>query len=149
MKRIFILVLIIMAGLSCQTEEPRLDPVQLKQEVRDTERAFAEKAKSDGILPAFLEYAADDAVISRNNVIYQGKQEIEKYFTDNELPYEDISLEWSPSFIDVSVSGDLAYTYGEYRFSFTDSTGVKFTDTGIFHTVWKRQADGSWRYVWD
>ena len=58
-------------------------------------------------------------------------------------------LVWKPDYVDVSESGDLAYTYGKYTFTSRDSTGRKVVSKGIFHTVWKRQEDGSWKFVWD
>ena len=51
--------------------------------------------------------------------------------------------------MDVSESGDLAYTYGKYTFSAFDSNAKKIEAKGIFHTVWKRQEDGSWKFVYD
>ncbi len=30
-----------------------------------------------------------------------------------------------------------------------DSIGNDIDNKGVFHTVWKRQADGEWRFVWD
>lgn len=36
-----------------------------------------------------------------------------------------------------------------YTYSVTDSTGETKSSSGIFHTVWKRQADGTWKFVWD
>ena len=58
-------------------------------------------------------------------------------------------LKWKPDFVDVAASGDLGYTYGHYTYSYIDSTGKAAEDKGIFHTVWKRQPDGNWRFVWD
>ena len=65
------------------------------------------------------------------------------------LQLQDEKLIWKPDFVDVSASGDLAYTYGAYTYSYKDSTGAIVEQGGIFHTVWKRQADGGWRFVWD
>ena len=62
---------------------------------------------------------------------------------------ENIKLEWKPDYIDVSISGDLGYTYGKFTFSAIDTTGKLIESEGIFHTVWKKQEDGSWKYVWD
>ena len=59
------------------------------------------------------------------------------------------SLVWEPDFIDVSVAGDLAYTYGKFTYTSITESGDTLTSKGIFHTVWKRQEDGSWKYVWD
>jgi ketosteroid isomerase-like protein len=52
-------------------------------------------------------------------------------------------------FVDVAASGDLAYTYGQYTISSKDENGKEITKSGVFHTVWKQQSDGSWKYVWD
>jgi len=43
----------------------------------------------------------------------------------------------------------MGYTYGKYIWSSTDPAGKPITFNGIFHTVWKKQPDGSWKYVWD
>lgn len=60
-----------------------------------------------------------------------------------------MSLQWDADFVDVSKSGELAYTYGKYTFTAIDSTGKTIDDKGIFHTVWKKQKDGKWKFVWD
>lgn len=59
------------------------------------------------------------------------------------------TLTWKPTFVDVSKSGDMAFTYGDFVFTYLDSLGNKKQNKGIFHTVWKRQNDSSWKFVWD
>lgn len=118
-----------------------------KNEIRETERAFAKLAKENGVKAAFLAYASDEAVLSRGGKLIKGRQEIEAYF--DSVPYQNVRLEWTPEFIDVSESGDLGYTYGPYIFEGTDATGKETRSEGIFHTVWKRNRHGEWRYVWD
>jgi Zn-dependent M28 family amino/carboxypeptidase/ketosteroid isomerase-like protein len=115
--------------------------------IHATEAAFAAMARDSGIKQAFLAYASEEAVLNRNNRLVRGKQEIAAYFDSQ--PYTDIRLEWAPDFIDVAVSADLGYSYGHYTFSATDASGNTIQDSGIFHTVWKRQADGQWKFVWD
>jgi ketosteroid isomerase-like protein len=56
---------------------------------------------------------------------------------------------WKPDFVDVSKDGEMAYTYGKFTWTFIDSLGNKNNFKGLFHTVWKKQKDGSWKYVWD
>jgi ketosteroid isomerase-like protein len=126
------------------------DSVEIwKQEVREVERDFAAMAVREGMQEAFLHYAAEDAVLMRNDKVLVGREKLREYFAMNTTSPQDEKLSWKPDFVDVSASGDLAYTYGHYSYSYTDSTGTTVERTGIFHTVWKRQADGSWRYVWD
>jgi len=62
---------------------------------------------------------------------------------------QNIKLDWTPDFVDVSESEDMAYSYGGYSFSALSSKGDTINSSGIFHTVWKKQLDGSWKYVWD
>ena len=113
------------------------------------ERDFAAMAEKEGISRAFLHFAADEAVLLRGDKLYVGRQELEALFSGATSSPRDEKLSWSPDFVDISASGDLGYTYGSYTYSYTDSTGAKVERTGIFHTVWKRQEDGSWRFVWD
>jgi ketosteroid isomerase-like protein len=120
-----------------------------KDEILETEKNFAKMAGEEGISKAFMTYAAEDAVLMRNDKLVIGKKNLAMLFDNQASKPEDESLNWKPDFVDVSASGDLAYTYGQFTYSYTDSTGTKIESRGVFHTVWKRQADGSWLFVWD
>ncbi len=117
------------------------------QEIRETEEAFARMAAEKGIAEAFTFYVADSGIVNRRDSLIKGKEAVMRHYSSWKA--KDVTLKWSPYFIDVSASGDLGYTYGRYVFTIVDSTGTKKESTGIFHTVWKRQADGTWRFVWD
>lgn len=118
-----------------------------RREVLEAEEAFAGMARQEGVPAAFLAFAADSAVLNRNNRIIKGKAAIEAYFAQSTL--KEVSLEWAPEFVEVSSSGDMGYTFGPYQFSAVDTAGQKIEAGGIFHTVWQRQSDGSWKYVYD
>jgi len=105
--------------------------------------------RSEGIEKAFLNYADDNAVLERNDVLIKGKRSIAQSFKDLPSSSTKVSLTWKPDFVDVSNAGDLGYTYGKYKYTSIDSLGKKHEAEGIFHTVWKRQPDGKWKYVWD
>jgi ketosteroid isomerase-like protein len=120
-----------------------------KKEITDTELAFSAMAKQEGIPAAFLAFAAEDMVIMRNNELVIGKDALRKRYENSSSGSSEATLEWKPDFVDVATSGDLGYTYGKYILTSTDSTGIISEDTGIFHTVWKRQSDGTWKFVWD
>jgi ketosteroid isomerase-like protein len=120
-----------------------------KKEIYDTEIAFSDMAGEAGLSAAFLHFAADSAVLMRGNKLIQGKDSIRAYFEKNRSSDEKTTLIWKPDFVNVSASGDLGYTYGKYVYTVTDSLGKTTNYNGIFHTVWKKQADGNWRFVWD
>ena len=147
-KMLFLVPLILLAG-SCSVEVNKDSLETWKEEVRETERSFAEMAEQEGISKAFLSYAAEDAVLMRGNTLLIGKDKMKEHFENQPAIGKDEKLSWKPDFVDVSASGDLAYTYGQFIYSYTDSTGTSLEQKGVFHTVWKRQADGSWRFVWD
>ncbi len=134
---------------SCGVNINNDSPEAWKNEILETEQNFAEMAEKDGIQKAFLAYAADSAVLMRNNILVVGKNSIAEYFKNQTTENNFESLTWKPEFVDVAASGDLGYTYGYYTYSYIDSTGTRIEHTGVFHTVWKRQPDGNWRFVWD
>lgn len=101
-----------------------------------------------GMAEAFVHFAAGDAVLNRNDSLIRGREGIRNFFSGRPRS-EHEQLTWEPEFIDVATSGDLAYTYGPYTYANRDTSGQLYESKGIFHTVWKRQTDGSWRYVWD
>ena len=143
----FICSLILIPGCNKQSKESETD--RWKNEILETEHEFAEMAKKEGIPKAFMEYAADDVVLLRNNNLVTGKDSMKKIYYDQNPAFRNVTLTWKPDFVDVSSSGDLGYTYGKYTYSVTDSLGNVISQEGVFHTVWKRQPDGNWRFVWD
>jgi ketosteroid isomerase-like protein len=150
MKKSMLIVslLTILLG-SCIVEVNKNSIEKWKQEIKDTEIAFSDLAQKEGIPQAFLAYAADDAVLLRGDNLTIGKEAIKISYGEIKSPDGSVSLVWKPDFVDVSSSGDLGYTYGKYTYSVTDSTGNTKSSTGVFHTVWKRQDDGNWKFVWD
>jgi ketosteroid isomerase-like protein len=131
--------------MGCNSRQDSLE--KWKAEIVETENEFAAMAGQEGITEAFLAFAADDAVLMRNNALVIGKEAMKESLEASSRA--DVSLSWKPDFVDVSSSGDLGYTYGKFIYTLTDSLGNKKVQEGIFHTVWKRQEDGSWKFVWD
>jgi len=145
MKNLIVLLLILLPG--CQSENIESKIEKWKAEVANAEKAFCDMAQKEGLARAFEYYAAEDGVLRRRNKIVKGKVAIANWYKDDVKPNE--TLVWKPTYIDVSESGDLAYTYGNFTFTYPDTLGNMKQNNGIFHTVWKRQDNGEWRYVWD
>lgn len=120
-----------------------------KKEILQAESDFAKMAADKGVPAAFKHFSAKDAALLRGETLIKGQNEIAKHYESNKALWANSTLSWMPDFIDVSRSGDLAYTYGHYTFATKDSSGAEQVSTGIFHTVWKRQEDGLWKFVWD
>ena len=141
------LIILLFAFFSC-TESKTINTDTAKKEIADTEKAFETMVKDKGIAEAFAFYADSNAVIKRrNDSLIKGKDAIRNFY-ENDF-YKTASVTWSPDFIETSPDGNLGYTYGKYLWQSKDSTGKTNENRGVFHTVWKRQKDGNWRYVWD
>lgn len=143
-----LLGLLLLLNFSCQTMTKQSPVEKWKQEIMNTEKAFNDSVQVEGISKAFIAFAADSVAILRNDSLIVGKAALKEFY-GNRRSSKNITLTWKPDFVDVSASGDLGYTYGSYLYTVTDSGGNKKEYRGIFHTVWKRQADGKWRFVWD
>ena len=148
MKKSVILLSIISLLNSCNIKNEDELIQQWKNEILKTEQEFALLTEKEGISKAFLAYADENAVLMRNNSLISGKKALINYFK-NSSNNEKVTLTWKPDFVEVAASGDLGYTYGKYSYSFVNSEEKSIETKGVFHTVWKRQANGKWKFVWD
>ena len=152
MKKEPIIFLLLSILLSCSSpksgNENKPNNENAKQEIEKAEKDFAQMAADKGIAEAFYFFADSNATIKRqNDMLIHGKEAIKNFYS---TPfYQKASVKWSPDFADASIHGDMGYTYGQYVWSSTDSAGKPVTFNGVFHTIWKKQPDGSWKYVWD
>lgn len=145
MKNLFAIWAVLFSFTACQ---PTFDKEAVKKEIVATEKAFQKMTADSGIAKAFYYFADVNATILReNDTLIIGNENIKNYYSQKES--KNTSVEWAPDFIDVSADGSLGYTYGHYRWQIINPTGDTAVFAGVFHTVWKRQPDGSWKYVWD
>ena len=115
------------------------------QAMVDAERAFAAMSEAQGIRPSFMAFIADDGILFRPKAV-KGKQ----WMADHPLPPSDKRplLSWYPSFAGMARSGDLGYTTGPWEYK-SDTHEAKAVAWGHFLTIWKRQADGQWKFAID
>jgi ketosteroid isomerase-like protein len=59
------------------------------------------------------------------------------------------SLRWAPDLADVSGDGTLGYTWGRWTLTVRDSSGSHQAGQGRYLTIWRKQADGSWKVEGD
>ncbi len=131
----FIVFMVLLAGCSTPTAENLLE----------LDREFSGYSENRGMKQAFLEFADDTAVLlQKHSMPVVGRQAIVKSF----MNFTDTGfiLTWEPLAEDIARSGDPGYTYGLYSLlNRADSTVLR----GKYVTIWKRQGDGSWRFVLD
>jgi ketosteroid isomerase-like protein len=115
------------------------------QEMVKTEQAFSKMAAEKNTRDAFLAFMADDGLLFRPGAV-NGK----KWMLEHPAPPTDKKplLAWQPSFAGMSASGDIGFTTGPWEFK-ADVKDEKPSGYGHFVTVWKKQADGTWKFVVD
>jgi ketosteroid isomerase-like protein len=99
-------------------------------------------AEKEGFFKAILSYA-DDNIVKLNDGQFPdiGKKAIEEKYGDNTGPK---TLTWEPVNAEVANSGELGYTWGNWKFTTPDTTYY-----GNYFTAWKKQKDGNWKVALD
>ena len=111
-------------------------------EMQQTDVDFSNRSKEVGMKKAFLEYIEPDGVLLQpNSMPVTGADAIDfiSSFSDS-----SVILTWEPLGGNVAASADFGYTYGVYSMQTGDSTR-----RGTYVTIWKKQADGRWKFVLD
>lgn len=113
---------------------------ELKQQVADTERAFAATMRQRD-LAAFTSFLSDETVFYSGPVPLRGREQViafwKKFYEGKEAPFS-----WEPDQVDVIDSGTLAHSSGPVY----DPEGKLIAR---FNSVWRLEAPGKWRIVFD
>jgi len=130
-----------LVAVALSAAAPRVAPPVDPAPVIAAERAFAAKAAEAGVTASFLAFMADQAIVFSPQPVsakaLYGSQ------PPGKTPKEGGPLlAWWPNFAGVSRSGDLGFTTGP--------ASVNGKPPGLFYfTIWARQADGGWKWVYD
>jgi ketosteroid isomerase-like protein len=113
---------------------------ELATQVRAAETAFAASMASRD-LEAFASHVASDALFFGGKGVLRGKEAVvagwKPFFEGDKAPFS-----WAPESVEVLDSGTLAFSSGPVR-------NAEGQQTATFNSVWRREADGKWRVVFD
>ena len=129
---------------------PRPDLEAVKSQLLETDREFSRMSVREGSGAAFLAYmAAEATVYPYKGRPIKGRDTYKDLVSQMAEAGVKSGLEWEPHFSDVARSGDLGYTLGTFRSTLTNTDGSEAITTGNYITVWKKQVDGIWKFVFD
>lgn len=131
MLETILIACVALAGANTAKAEPKTPADQ----VEAAERAFAADGLALGVKTSFLKHMADDAII------FTPAPTNARAFYEARAAETGPKLEWWPAWVAAARSGDLAL-----------STGPSFFDGkpgGWFASIWRRDADGVWRWIYD
>lgn len=121
-------------------QAPPAAPAGVTRQVFVAESSFAATmAVRDSV--AFAGFIAPDAIFFGGKSVLRGKAAVverwSRFFTGPEAPFS-----WRPEQVEVLDSGTLALSTGPVH----DPRGLQ---VGTFTSIWRREADGTWRVVFD
>lgn len=120
----------------------KIDLAAARAALMNEEREFSKASADLGAVEAFLMKAAVQVRLFRDNQMpFVGRKAAATGLTPLSLEWT-----WTPTFADVSISGDLGYSYGMYELR--DKKTRSISETGNYLRVWKKVA-GLWRVVID
>lgn len=129
---------LVLSGCASVPQSP--DLAILRQQVTDAERAFA-RTMADRDHMAFASHLADEAVFFSGETPVRGKAAVaadwKRFFEGPAAPFS-----WAPDRVEVLESGSLALSTGPV----SDPAGKVI---GRFNSIWRRDASGQWRVVFD
>lgn len=129
------LLLICWVMLAAGCASPPVEHAITATPVIAAERAFAARGAQVGWVAAFREYTAPDGMVGN----FDNAPETLAATPDDGAR----NLFWWPAYAGIARSGDLGFTTGPF------SVDEARTPAGQYFTVWRRQPDGTWKWIWD
>jgi uncharacterized protein (TIGR02246 family) len=119
-----------------------------EQAIRSADSEWSQSAKI-GSLDKFLTFYADDAsVLPFNAPSVQGKENIRQFFTQL-FSKPGFAVQFAPTNVQVSKSGDIAYEIGTAQLTLNDAQGQAATTPAKYVVVWRKDATHKWKVVAD
>jgi len=142
--------LLLLAG--CTTAPPAAPAVDLAAEqskIRDIEAGWVKEAAAKDVEKSAAHYADDAVLMMPGAPPAKGKDAIHAAWKGM-LEDPNIKLDFSADRVEMSAGGDLATTRGSYSMTVTNpKTKKPMDDKGSYMTVYKKQADGTWKVIED
>ena len=119
------------------------------QALKDNETQWNKDFEAKDAEKLTAHYTDDAVLMNTGSPASSGKEAIRKALKEM-VADPALSLKFHASQVEVAKSGDLAYTQGTYALTVTDPASKKIiNDKGTYVTVYKKQADGTWKAAQD
>jgi ketosteroid isomerase-like protein len=124
----------------------RADPTaaDYKAELLAADTAFSANSAKEGVFQAFMDVATPDT-----KLLSEGGKGFDAVRSGYKDTPPTATLSWKPMEAQASSKGDMGYTWGRYEYRDRKADGKEVVETGTYVTIWRRQADGSWKVVLD
>jgi ketosteroid isomerase-like protein len=138
------LCLLVALGCAGAPEEPAVDLQAERHALMKADQALFESHKD---IVAFLTLWAENAIIMPDDAPLARGDAIHSTW-EHLLSLPGFGLEWQANSAEVAEAADMGYTIGTYELT-VEIDGASVVTVGKYVTLWKKQADGSWKVVVD
>ena len=136
-------------GMKRDHHEAAVDPAAIEKELKANEAGWEKDYQARDVDKAVAHYS-NDAAVANPGMALASDEVSRKMAISQFLSDPSMKVTFASDRVGVAQSGEMAYTRGHYAIETTDPKTKKAkTDTGSYLTVWKKQADGSWKAVED
>lgn len=136
-------VLVFLISVAALIDPALAGPVD---EMLAADSAFAKMAAEKGVPAAFAAYAASDVrMFPDGGEPYSGRDALIARFAA--WP-EGAALSWTPVEAMAASGGDFGFTWGRFIFTAPGAAGA-VAEHGKYVSIWRREPDGSWKFVAD
>ena len=120
----------------------------VERAIRSADVAWSKAAEAKDLERVLAVFADGASELAPNTPISTGKEAIRKAWASY-FATPGFAISWQPTKVEAAAGGDLGYSMGTYTLTVHDASARPVTDRGKYVTVWKKQADGSWKVVAD
>jgi ketosteroid isomerase-like protein len=132
---------------ACAATPPPASSEALRASLTQAELDFAAATAARGVDGWVNAFAPDGMSLDAKGTVVRGHAAIREAMTP---VLAKVKIVWKPTVVDVAPSGEMGFTYGLYQVLAPDAAGKpSVASHGAYMTVWRRQADGSWKVVAD
>jgi ketosteroid isomerase-like protein len=131
----------------CSTAPPAADTKAAENAVRTADAASLKAAQALDAMGTTAYYSDDATVMPPNEKMTTDKASAQKSWAAMLVP--GTQVDWTPSNVESAASGDIVYDQGTYTATMKGPNGKSMEDQGKYLSVWKKQADGSWKEIED
>lgn len=142
-------LIFLLAGCTSSGEKEKMEiKEKAKKEIINTDKEFYNVSKKIGTGNAFIQFADENTTLMKDGQLpIIGKADLIKSYNGKEGNLTP--LEWDPVKAEVSDDGTLGFTFGNWKYAYKNKEGKDTTLYGVYVTIWKKQKDNTWKYIFD
>lgn len=148
---LILILLLTLFSVQANAQKSKIKPakkfVSNTDKLIQTDKAFCSMSLKSGLNAAFVHYGDKDLIkLGEGSSPIFGLEALKQKFKNEK---GTSNLIWTPVKAEVAKSNDLGYTFGNWQIAIKTIAGKDSTLYGNYVTIWKKQKDGTWKYVLD